>query len=233
VNPNIHSSHPAPDGTEDFARALRGFGPIGLVAILVVLFIGNYPYIPASALAVLIWVRLSRTPWRELGFVWPVDWLRTIMIGTIAGILFKFAMKAVIMPMLGADPVNQAYHYLAGNSALLPGAIYSMIVSAGFAEETVFRGFLFERFSKLFGAAPWAKALIVLVTAIWFGLAHYSTQGIAGVQQATIVGLILGATMALTGRIWLLMVAHAVFDLTALWMIYYGLESRIAHLIFK
>jgi hypothetical protein len=28
------------------------------------------------------------------------------------------------------------------------------------------------------------------------------------------------------------MMAHAAFDLTALWMIYYGLKTRIAHLIF-
>lgn len=35
------------------------------------------------------------------------------------------------MPLLGADPINQAYHYLAGNRAALPGAIYAMIVIAG------------------------------------------------------------------------------------------------------
>jgi len=29
------------------------------------------------------------------------------------------------------------------------------------------------------------------------------------------------------------MIAHAAFDLTALWTIYYGLETRIARLIFR
>jgi hypothetical protein len=28
------------------------------------------------------------------------------------------------------------------------------------------------------------------------------------------------------------MIAHAAFDLTALWMTYYGLETKIPHLIF-
>ena len=36
--------------------------------------------------------------------------------------------------------------------AALPAAVYAMIVGAGFGEETVFRGYLFERFGKLFGS---------------------------------------------------------------------------------
>jgi hypothetical protein len=35
------------------------------------------------------------------------------------------------MPLLGAPPVNQAFHFLAGNRAALPGAIYLMIVKGG------------------------------------------------------------------------------------------------------
>jgi len=53
-------------------------------------------------------------------------------------------------------------HYLAGNRAALPGAIWMMIVSAGFGEETVFRGFLFERLGKLLGSSRRAKAAIVV-----------------------------------------------------------------------
>lgn len=45
-------------------------------------------------------------------------------------------------------------------------------------------------------------------------------------------GLIFGSIFAVTGQIFMLMIAHAAFDLTALWMIYYGLETQIAHLIF-
>ena len=55
----------------------------------------------------------------------------------------------------------------------------------------------------------------------------------AGVEQATIVGLVFGTIFAVTGRIWMLIVAHAAFDLTALAMIYWNLESTVAHLVFK
>jgi len=101
-----------------------------------------------------------------------------------------------------------------------------MIVGAGFGEETVFRGYLFERFGKLFGSGVWAKTSIVLLTAVWFGLGHYAVQGLAGAEQATIVGLVFGTIFAVTGRIWMLMFAHAAFDLTALAMIYWNLESK-------
>lgn len=79
----------------------------------------------------------------------------------------------------------------------------------------------------------WAKTLTVLFTAILFGLAHYSDQGLAGVEQATMVGLVFGTIFAVTGRIFMLMVAHAAFDLTALAIIYWNLEPDVAHLVFS
>lgn len=224
-----------PDLSSDdrFAAGLRGFGPLGIVAILVILLVGNYPAVPAGAILVLIWTRWSRTPWREIGYVQPSSWLSTVAVGIGFGIAFKLLMKAIMMPLLGADAVNHAFHYLAGNRAALPGAIYAMIIGAGFGEETVFRGFLFERFGKLVGTGAWAKAVIVLITASWFGAAHYSLQGLAGVEQATIAGLVWGTVFAITGRIWMLMIAHAAFDLTALAIIYWDLESAVARLIFN
>jgi membrane protease YdiL (CAAX protease family) len=223
----------APDSADRVAEELRGFGPRGIVAILVILLAGNYPFAPLSAILVLVWARWSRTPWREIGYVRPRSWAGSLAAGIAFGIALKFAMKTIVMPLLGAPPINQAFHYLAGNRAALPAAVYAMIVGAGFGEETIFRGYLFERFGKLLGPGAWTKTLIVMITAGWFGLAHYSLQGLAGVEQATIVGLVFGTIFAVTGRIWILMVAHAAFDLTALAIIYWNLESTVAHLIFK
>jgi len=79
----------------------------------------------------------------------------------------------------------------------------------------------------------WAKTLIVLITSVWFGAAHYSVQGLAGAEQAAIVGLVFGTIIAVTGRIFMLMVAHAAFDVTAVAMIYWNLESKVAHLLFR
>ena len=214
------------------ATALRGFGPLGILAILVILA-GNFLVAPLSAILVLVWVRWSRTSWREIGYVKPESWVRTVALGVVFGSAFKLAMKIIVMPLLGADPINHAYHFLAGNRAALPGMIVTLIVVAGFGEETVFRGYLFERFGKLLGSSVWAKAITVLITALWFGALHYSVQGLAGAEQAAIAGVVYGTIFAITGRIWMLMIAHAAFDLVALAIIYFDAESLFAHLVFR
>jgi uncharacterized protein len=227
---------------ELFASSLRGFGPLGLLAILIVLLPGNIPtaslggmpfLVPLSAILVLIWARLSNTPWHEIGYVRPKSWIASLTIGLLFGVAFKFLMKAMVLPLFGFEPINHAYHFLAGNRAALPAAVWSMIVSAGIGEETVFRGYLFERFGKFFGPGAGAKTLTVMITSIWFGLVHYPEQGLAGAVQAMITGLVFGTIFALTGRLFLPMCAHAAFDLTALSIIYLDLETKVAHLVFR
>jgi membrane protease YdiL (CAAX protease family) len=189
--------------------------------------------VPLSALLVLAWAKWSGTPWEELGFVRPVKWGRTIAIGLAFGILFKLVMKAIVMPLLGAPPTNAAYQHLVGNTSALPVMLYLVIVGAGFGEETVFRGYLFERLGKLLPPGAWTKSTIVVLTSVFFGVIHYPDQGLYGTIQATIVGLVFGSIYATTGRIWMLMVAHAAFDLTAVGIIYWDLESKVAEMFFR
>lgn len=215
-----------------FAARLRGFGPVGILAVLIV-FAGNFVVAPLSAFLVLAWMRLSHTSPREIGFVRPRNWVTTLVLGIVFGVAFKFLMKALVMPLFGAPPINQAYHYLAGNTAALPGILFAVIFVAGFGEEVVFRGYLFERFGKLFGSGTGAKALIVVITSFWFALAHYSVQGLPGVIQAAITGLVFGSIFAATGRLFPLMVAHAAFDVTAVALIYWEVETTVARFFLR
>lgn len=221
------------EGPDDrLAAELRGFGPVGILAILII-FAGNLVVIPLGGLLVLLWAWRSHTPWREIGYVRPTSWMRTVATGIAFGVAFKLLMKAIVMPLLGAEPINQAYHFMAGNRAALPGVLYAVTFRGGFGEETVYRGYAFERLGKLFGSGSWARPLIVLLTTTLFAALHYPEQGLAGVQQATITGLVFGTIFALTGRIWMLVFAHAAFDWAAVAIIYWNLESGVAHLIFK
>jgi membrane protease YdiL (CAAX protease family) len=221
----------------DTAAALRGFGPLGILAIVLILAAGNLPIgvvvvVPAGGLLVLLWARLSQTPWREIGYVRPKSWIADVVLGVALGCALKLVTKAVVMPLLGADPVNHGYHALAGNTAMLPFAVSAML-AAGFGEETVFRGFLFERLGKLLGSGAGPKVAIILATTALFAPLHYQDQGLAGVEQATVTGLTFGTIYAFTGRLWLLMCAHAAYDLAALAIIYANLEPNVAHRIFK
>jgi uncharacterized protein len=216
---------------DSLATRLREFGPLGILAILVIVagaLVGPW----FAAMLVLVWARWSQTPWRDLGFVRPASWTRTIVFGVLFGVALKVAMKAVVMPLFGAPPINQTYHYLEENAAAIPGTLLAIIVGAGFGEEVVYRAWLFERSGKRFGTGRTAKTATVLITAVLFGAAHYTGQGKPGVEQATVVGLVLGTIYARTGKIWFPMIAHAAFDLTAVAMIYRGWETTVAHWVF-
>jgi len=220
-----------------WAAELRGFGVAGILAIVIIVLsgtvlVGDMIAVPVGAALVLVWAKLSQTPWRELGFVRPRRWLGSLAVGILLGVALKLVMKAIVMPLLGAPPVNQAFQFLAGNRALLPAAVWAMLM-AGFGEETVWRGFLFERLGTLLGPGAGAKAFIAVLTSVLFGLAHYEVQGVAGVEQAALVGLVFAAVVARTGSLIVPIVAHAAFDLTALAIIYWRLETAVAHLAFK
>ena len=227
----------SPAGTPDtaredaFARQLRGFGPVGILAAFVIMA-GNLLFTPLSAILVLVWRWRSHTPWRDIGYVRPRSWIGGLLAGIAFGVLFKLLMKSVVMPLLGAPPINEAYTHLQGNTAALPFMLLYMLLGAGVAEETVWRGYMFERLGKLLGPGAGAKVAIVLLTGTLFGLAHYPGQGLPGAQQAMIGGLVLGALYAVTGRLWMLMCTHAAFDVTALALIYWRLEAAVAHWFF-
>jgi membrane protease YdiL (CAAX protease family) len=219
-------------GETRLAQSLRGFGPAGILAIVVVLA-GNLLFIPLSAVLALVWAYRSRTPWREIGYLKPKNWRATAAIGIAFGGALKLLMKAVIMPLFGAPEINQAFHYLVGNRAAIPSTLWLLIAGAGFGEETIFRGYMFERLGKLLGRSVWAKTATVLITSTIFALAHYSTQGLPGTEQAAVVGLVFGIIFAITGSVFILMFAHAAFDLVAYALIYWKLETWVAHWVFR
>lgn len=224
-----------PSPRSSLAKDLKGFGPTGLFALGAILLTGTiiigHIAIPLGASLVLLWRKLSQTPWQQIGYVQPKSWTKIILTGVLFGFIFKLFTKAVVMPLLGAGPRNLAYHYLSGNSALLPFAAWGMLV-AGFAEETVFRGFLFERLSKFFGAHWWTKPVTVLLTSLWFGLGHIQNQGTMGALHATLFGLVIGTLYAKRYNLFFLMISHAMYDMTALVLIYWNLETAVAKFFF-
>jgi membrane protease YdiL (CAAX protease family) len=211
---------------------LRGFGPLGLLAVLVILAAALAGSLVSAAL-VLAWAWLSRTPPRALGFTTPRSWTLTVAGGAAFGIAFKLAMKAVVMPLFGAPPINAPYHFLAGNAAALPEMLAAVVISGGFAEEVFFRGYLFERLGKLFGRGSGGLLGAVALTSALFAIAHYHVQGFPGVEQALITGLVFGGLFAWRKEIWPVMVVHAAFDVTAIALIYWGFEEQVAHLLFR
>ena len=219
---------------DDVARApsLKGKGPGAVLAAIFIVLVG--PVLePLGALLALGWARLTRTPLRDLGFVRPRSWIATILGGIALGVVLKLAMKAVVLPLLGAPERNPAYQFLVGNPAALPVMMWNVIVGAGFGEEIVFRGFFFERAAAWFGRGRTALVATVLVSSAWFGLVHVFGQGVYGALQAGIVGLVMGTIFAVTRSLWLPIVAHAAFDVIAVLILYFDLEAEVARFFFR
>jgi membrane protease YdiL (CAAX protease family) len=217
--------------TKSVAERLRGFGPVGIAAIVVILA-ASVLFMPLGAVLVLVWARQSATPMRELGFARPPSIARDLLVAIALGVGLKVVLKAIVMPLFGAPAINPIYHYIAGNAAALPG-ILSTVIVASFVEEVVFRGYLFERLGRLLGDRTGAKLAIVLVTSGLFGLAHLRSQGVFGAEQSVISGLVFGTIFAVTRRLWIPIAAHLAFDITAVAIIYFDVETTIARFLFN
>jgi membrane protease YdiL (CAAX protease family) len=211
-----------------FAARLRGLGPLSWLSFLVILA-GTALSPGVGALLVLGWAALSGTPWRDLGFVRPRNVWLTVLGGIAVGIAFKLAMKSIVMPLLGAPPMNQAYQHLAGDRAAFHGLVFPILFGAAFGEEVLFRGYLFERLGRLMGTSTAGAIATVVLSSALFAAAHFGGQGVPGVQQALVTGLVFGTVFARTRSLAFLMVVHAAFDLTAAWLIFHRLETTVAH----
>jgi membrane protease YdiL (CAAX protease family) len=218
-------------GSPDTAQRLRQFGPLGVVAMLAI-FASSVLGFSVTAILVFVWAHHSNTPLRSLGFTTPPHPAATLLAGIVLGVTLKLALKSIALPLLGAPAVNQTYHYVTGNAAVLPLLIGTVLINAAFGEEVFFRGYLFERLGALLGASRAALFATVVVTSGLFALAHYQDQGLPGVEQASMTGLVLGGLYAWRKEIWLPMVVHAAYDLAAILLIYMGWEEAVARLIF-
>ena len=214
------------------AASLEGFGVGGALSLILILA-AVLVAIPLAAVLVLLWAWLSYTPLREIGLKRPKSWLGVLVIGVAVGIGLKLLMKSVLLPYLGAPAINPAFHDLQGDLNRFLIEVPQLIVFAGFAEELVFRGYLISRLQTLMGRSMLAGIGAVLITAAIFGPLHYVMQGYWGALQATIIGILFAGAYLLNGqRLWLLIVAHAAFDVFAFWIIYAGMEEKVAHLVF-
>ena len=211
---------------------LRGGGLVGFLVLLFVLAV-TYCFGPRiGAPVVLLWAWWTGLPWGDLGFRRPKSWALVIAGGIVVGVASKLLMKTVVMPLLGAPDINAHYQFLVHNKAALPGMLFTVVVFAGFFEEVIARGFLFERSGKLIGTSRAALVATILITSALFGAAHYPEQGWMGVEQAGLLAIVDGVIFVATRQLWFLIVMHAAFDIVATLIIYFGLETRLAHFFF-
>lgn len=152
--------------------------------------------------------------WR---LAWPTGAIgRALVIGvaaTVPMLIFLWLLLSVQwQPLVGLRQQAQSMV-----SRLLEGAsgppIILLAIMAGVGEELLFRGSLQPLMGRW--TSPWGG---MLLASLLFGLAHPMSR--AYIAVATLCGLYLGTLSLLTGEVLSATVAHALYDIVALVVLY-------------
>lgn len=203
----------------EFSLILVGFGVSAL---------GYLPF-PILLLFVLAWVslRLRNMRWRDVGLRHPDRWLPTIGLALLIGVGYQvvdiFVFSPVLERLTGEAIDLSLFGDLQGNLLLLILFLAVSWTEAAFVEEMFFQGYLFNRITDLAGTQRIGILIALMGTSLVFGAAH-AYQGISGVVDTALAGLVLGLLYLYAGRnLWLPILTHGVIDTVGFLIIYFGL----------
>jgi hypothetical protein len=172
-----------------------------------------------------LWLR--GTGWRGVGLQRPVHLPRTVALGVATGILLQVLSEYVTEPAIRSITHQAAdmseFTPLVGNLKLAMLYFAAVWTWAAFGEELTYRGYVLNRVADLGGrtTAAWVVGLLVVMGLFGFG---HSYQGLAGVIDTGIHGLLFGVLYLAAGRnLWACIIAHGVCDTVGIVLIYLGL----------
>src|SRR4051812_20934278 len=156
------------------------------------------------------WLRLRGDSLRTIGLTKPRSWVRTILGGvTLAAALF---VGVYLLERAGFRRNLSAFAAFKGNLEFTLYQLGGVIIGAGFGEEFLFRGFLFQRVAMLFGGSKAAWGISCVIQAVAFGLLHMY-QGPLGIFLTASIGLLNGLVFLAAGRnLWVTIIAHSLYD---------------------
>ncbi len=139
--------------------------------------------------------------------------------------LAGFIIGSIIMANITGIPESSDmgdYDYLKDNIWMLFLTLGGVYIVSSIGEEVIYRAFLINRISELGLSTKTGKVISVIISAIIFGLAHYS-WGLMGIVQTGFMGLALGfCYIFLKRKIWVLILAHAYMDTILMLQMYFG-----------
>ncbi len=208
---------------------------VALVAVLIGLEIGiNALYVPATlrsqfvfgAAAQLIvvgivWllIRLRGERLADIGLKRPKSWGRAFLIGLgIAAVVF---VLMYVSEKAGFRRDLTRFKMVQGNLGLTVYGVFYALIGAGFYEEFMFRGFLFQGFAMLFGGNRWAWIAANVGQAALFGAAH-AYQNPLGMAITGTLGALLGFLVLASGRnLWPVIIGHGLYDASRFVLFYF------------
>jgi len=138
--------------------------------------------------------------------------------------IIMFALMAaisVVLVVLGIDAA-EAGNLTDIDQLLSIPSMFILIAIQPIGEEIFFRGFLFDKISNILPKSTPehnqqfldGKLLVILSTAVLFGLAHFSYGKIYPVAASILFGIILGVVYVKTKNLYTTIIAHVLFNVT-------------------
>lgn len=187
------------------------------------IFFSKTPYLLAFA-----WIslRVRNLRWRDVGMSRYRTWKLTLIWGVVAGLALEafqlFISQPFLVRMLHKEPDLEVFCALHGNIEWTLLALAGTWTIAAFGEEMVYRGYLMNRVADLMNRTRFAWIVSLIVVHVGFGLAH-AGQGITGVLNEGLAGLLLGVLYLRTGRnLAVPIIAHGITDSIDFLLIFLG-----------
>lgn len=138
-----------------------------------------------------------------------------ISVGVFVASMVAFILGSIIMANITGIPEAadlSSYKYLQDNIGMLILTLIGVYIVASFGEEVIYRGFIINRLIELGIHSKTGKGIVIIISAVIFGLVHYQ-WGPMGIVQTGFMGLVLGYFyLKLKKKIWVLVLAHGYMD---------------------
>jgi membrane protease YdiL (CAAX protease family) len=194
------------------AIALAAEGGLVALALLIGSWWGHDP-----------WVNLRWSSSALIANLIAIAWGAVAAVPIIAGLIVVDRWPPRFLSPL-KESVERDVIPLFAHAGLAEFTLISL--AAGIGEELFFRGLLQQGLASEL-PAPWGVPLALVVGSLAFGVCHWLNREYALV--ATLIGFYLGLLLIVTGSLLAPIVAHALYDLVALWyLVIYKRESATA-----
>ena len=181
------------------------------------------PALLALMALVLLW--LTGDGWQTTGFGRPkrrAFWW--VVAGVLVGFLWQYAAVGVLVPLAG--------RFIDGSTpsgAVAPGGTLGFVLTVltfglvhPLAKGLAYRGFLLSRLERLVGSSVAGVVVSFILASIVFGLGNLY-EGAAGVAFGSLTGAVFNGLYYWARRnVWPSVLAHAVYNITALVLLYLG-----------
>jgi len=180
-------------------------------------------------------LRVRQQDWAGVGLKKPVSlkwttlWVVVAFVVTIAAGIGAETLTTTFLPEPTAETqaidarYSDRFKNIPGNLPVFLMWLAIAWVVGGFVEEMLFRGFLFDRFEKLFRGAPAAAIIALLCQAVLFGQQHFYYQGLTGWVATGVIAFVSGVLYLLFRRnLWPLIISHGLANTLGMTLLFLG-----------